>query len=324
MPNSEALDATLRARLAARGSRFAPEYAPQGFSDHLPMACMAMSGLGTTSASVQSFATEYEAQLNPASAFPGYQDRLAAYLNEIAHHGVKAVLSERLPSLISRCVREAYHPLIRIGYGVEFGVAEEVAAGLAYVQLVGGDERLEALAEKIASVANAPASSLFQKARSLPINFDGSLTFTERAARAIDHPGFAHLATVIADNQQKMSRRALDVFAASHDFFALHLITGSHAFRLLAPYAGPLAQPLLNLDLLAGYVAAGAPAFTAFTETSTPAAGCLKVIRNDEHDWKLAWSARQQSVAFGDSAWVAAADGYLRRGDSGRRLRQTT
>ena len=314
MRHTERLDPGLRDRIATHGSRFAPEYAPQGFSDHLPMACMAMCGLGATSAAVRNFATAYEAQLNPASAFPGYQDQLAGCLNEIANHGVDAVLSERLPSLISGWVREAYHPLIRIGYGVEFGVAEEVAAGLAYLQLVGGDERLKALA-KTASVTAAPAASLFQKARTLSINFDGALSFTERAHRVIEHTGFANLASVIPENLREMSRGALDVFAASHDFFALHLITGSHAFRVLLPYAGPLAQPLLNLGLLAGYVAAGAPAFTTFTEASAPTTDWLKAIRNDEHDWKLAWSARQQSVAFGDTAWVAAADRYLRRGD---------
>jgi hypothetical protein len=314
MPIREVLDARLRARLAEHGSQFAPEYAPQGFSDHLPMACMAMSGLGAPAAAVQKFASGYAVQLKPASAFPGYQHKLAGCLREIGQHGTEAVLRERLPPLISGWVREAYHPLIRIGYGVEFEVAEEVAAGLAYLQLVGGDERLETLA-KAAIVTTAPASELFQKARTLSINFDGSVSFTERTSRVIEHPGFASLATVIPDNLRQMSRGALDAFAASHDFFALHLITGSHAFRVLLPYAGPLAQPLLNLGLLAGFVAAGAPVVTTFTGASAATADWLQLIRNDEHDWKLAWSARQQSAAFGDSAWIAAVDRYLRRSD---------
>lgn len=312
MANTQTVDAGLRSRLAEHGSRFAPEYGPDGFSDHLPMACMAMSGLGATEAAVRKFAAGYETQLNPASAFPGYQDQLSGCLRDIARRGVKTVLSEHLPLLISGWVREAYHPLIRIGYGVEFGVTEEVAAGLAYLQLVGGDARLEALAENAGS-ANESASDLFLKARQLQVNIGAARTFTERASMVIDNSGFADLAQVIPGNLQEMSRGALDVFAASHDFFALHLITGSHAFRLLLPYAGPLAQPLLNLGLLAGYVAAGAPAFTRFTEASASSADWLNLMDTDEHDWKLAWSARQQSAAFSDSAWVAAADRYLRR-----------
>ncbi len=37
---------------------------------------------------------------------------------------------------------------------------------------------------------------------------------------------------------EEISRACLEVFHATHDFFALHLVTSSHAFRVCAPYAG--------------------------------------------------------------------------------------
>ncbi len=276
------------------------------------MACLAMTGLNADPAAIHRFADRYERQLSAAATAPDYLSRLARLLEEIGDHGVDTVLHRHLPGLISGWVREAFHPLIRIGYGIEFAIPEEIAAGLAYLQFSGADEHMEHLAHSSAE-RSVSAEMLFGHGGQLAVNFAGTHTFTERVHRVLTDPAFSALATVIPGNLYQMSRAALAAFATSHDFFALHLVTGSHAFRLLKPYAGPLVEPLLSLGLLAGYVAAGAPAIEPLSSGTADTVGWVNLIRDDEHDWKLAWSARQQARAFDDPAWLAAADRYLRR-----------
>jgi hypothetical protein len=113
----------------------------------------------------------------------------------------------------------------------------------------------------------------------------------------------------------------LDVFAATHNFFALHLVTASHAFRILYDHAGPHADATFNLGLAAGYAAVGAPEFES---RQTPACqaeipdqiaqeSLLSLCADDEHDYKLAYSATRQAEFFNDARYLDVARTYLLR-----------
>jgi hypothetical protein len=116
------------------------------------------------------------------------------------------------------------------------------------------------------------------------------------------------------------------VFAATHNFFALHLVTGGHAFRLVAPYAGPHADALFNLGVVAGYAAVGAPPFHTApltgpalsdpdptTQNALTPSVLLALCRDDEHDYKLAYSAWRQAAHWHDPAYLDVARAYLKR-----------
>jgi hypothetical protein len=107
---------------------------------------------------------------------------------------------------------------------------------------------------------------------------------------------------------EEIGRACLEVFHATHDFFALHLVTSSHAFRVCAPYAGSGLDALYSMGIAIAYLAIGAPSF----ESLAPAGAELPTERlskaTDEHDLKLAYSCLAQSRAFDDATyrWVAA------------------
>jgi len=307
------------------GTSFGPvtDQDPFGaFSDHLPMAALARIGLGDKPANVLGFIQRYRQQLNPIDAYADYQALLQHYLFIVGRDGIAATLAEHLPRLISGWVREAYHPLIRIAYGWEFGIGQEVAAGLAYFDSIqaGADSRVARVAES-ATLVDGPAETLFEVASRWRPDLDGTYTFTQAAQRVIESDEFAQAACVFSGNLKRVTSVALDIFASTHNFFALHLVTGSHAFRLLYDFAGPHADAIFNLGLAAGYAAIGAPRFDgalasgcrANAASGTREQSLLGLCSEDEHDYKLAYSAKEQAKYFADHAYLDAAAAYLRR-----------
>lgn len=140
---------------------FAPVYPPDGNSDHGPMTFLALHALGASPAAILRFAEGYRDRLvAPAAAAAAplrglegalgkpsaYADLLRFFDSEIEARGAAATVAHYLPRLASAWVVDAYHPFIRLGYGVEFGVASEIAAGLAYLACCGEDPRLLTIA----------------------------------------------------------------------------------------------------------------------------------------------------------------------------------
>ena len=137
-------------------------------------------------------------------------------------------------------------------------------------------------------------------------------SFTSAARQVSSSPAFGAAAVVVPDNLRLVSRLALDIFASTHNFFALHLVTGAHAYRLLYPFAGEERDAIFTLGILCGYAAVGAPVFVHHDspEFSGPVSW-LNLIRDDEHDAKLAYSADDQSRHWGDPAYRRIAADYL-------------
>ncbi|ORZ09906.1 hypothetical protein BCR42DRAFT_423306 [Absidia repens] len=72
----------------------------------------------------------YHGQLGKASAYTSF---LRLFEKEIDEHGILDTVRRWIWSgdMLSRFVGGAYHPLIHVGYGVEFGLKGQVAEGLA-------------------------------------------------------------------------------------------------------------------------------------------------------------------------------------------------
>ena len=141
--------------------------------------------------------------------------------------------------------------------------------------------------------------------------------FDDCLREVVAHRAFANVARRYADPLPAISRLALSVFNQTHNFFALHLVTGAHAYRVLYPYAGPLRDEIFSLGIMAGYAAVGAPSFAAdLAPRARPSTGATlagKVLSHDDHDIKLAFSAISQARFFQDNAYLEVAERYLER-----------
>ena len=317
-----ALDTLLREHAAT----YAPHYPPSDNSDHGPMAYLAMHGLGIGFADIAMFADAYRSRLVPTmppkaavsdatwrdhiGRRESYAALLAFFEREIGALGWQATVSRYLPQLISGWVRDAFHPLIRLSYGIDFESAPEIAAGLAYMTITGDDPVLALIAKRAASGSQGRAhlaslqslrSSAFSRG---PFNVRYQ-RITAGAAELVPAGGSSE--SILED----VSRTCLEVFHATHDFFALHLVTSSHAFRVCAPWAGPNLAPLFSVGIATAYLAIGAPQFDPLARAA--AAVPIERLRKatDEHDIKIAYSCVAQSRAFADPTYEWVATEYL-------------
>lgn len=302
--------------------QFGPLYS--GLSNHLPMAMLAMADLGAGDEQIRAFRATYSRRLEGLSVLPGYAETFARIRAEIARDGAPAIISAHLPAVVSGWYRHAYHPFIRLAYGVEFGVDVEVAAGLAYLTLVGPNPALERVARRAGS-GGGNVDDLFASAAACQLRRNGGM-FEHRANLMIEHPLFAGLTLPQTLSTQVLSHTALKVFAATSNFFALHLVTASHAWSTLAAYLGPDRQALLALGLVAGYMAVDAPPYDRVYDwraqpglrgASDLSALHLLALGKDDHDYKLAHTCVRQAQHYADPAYLSVAAGYLKRAPTG-------
>lgn len=315
---------TLRRALNTHHRRHSPLY--QGYlSDHGPMGALALQGLGRSEHEVLRWYERYCGKLDAVDEAPAdYLEILAETERSLAELGGDGLLAAELPGLISGWTGDAFHPLIRLAYGYHFQIEGEIAAGLAYLKWCGPDETIEWLANSAIGTGNRESiQAAFSSLSPWAAGPGNTKRFDDRVAAVLAHPAFAEVAAQYPDTLASVSRAALSIFDQTHDFFALHLVTGAHAFRLLYPFAGKRREEIFSLGILAGYAAVGAPGFTTgqtdtneqIDNSAVETAGALsrKIRGEDEHDIKLAYSALSQTNHFKDHAYVEAASRYLDR-----------
>lgn len=312
--------------LLTHGETYDAWYPPYEFVDHGPMTVLALCGLGARLQQVEDFHATYVRRLRPLpepsvaltetdfrSAYgnPKAYPALRRYFSEeLAKLGTSAALRRYLPELASGWVKDAYHPLIRLGYGIEFGVAPEIAAGLAVLASNGPDLALEAAVAQPNLEVDIP--DYLAAIAKLGLASEGE-TFEARYRSVVDTGLFAPPALSprpIPD----ISAAALTVFHSTGDFFALHLVTGMHAFRQCLPWLPAQRAALATVGIAAGYAAIGAPALGALpsADESVPNVELATLLRSgDEHHIKLVYSCKTHSSAFSDPRYNFVAARYV-------------
>jgi hypothetical protein len=322
-----AIPAELTELLNRHAATYATHYPPVDNSDHGPMAYLAMHGLELGMDRIRAFAAIYQHRLvryppprDVVSALNwhahiGRRESYAALLdyfkNEIERAGWRTTVSTHLPRLMSGWVKDAFHPLIRLGYGIEFESPIEIAAGLAYFTIVGDDPALLDMARRSNRI---DADAYVDAARDLREKRFARGPFNDRYTRILR--SVAPRAAAHDDVLQSVSRTCLDAFDATHDFFALHLVTSSHAYRVCRPFLEtdldkPIVDDLYSIGIATAYVAIGAPEFARVEREPASLPLAALAHATDEHDLKLAYSCRAQRLAYDDVAYETIAARYL-------------
>ena len=323
--SEKTLSGDLTRLLQAHGATYDPHYPPSDNSDHGPMAYLAMHGLGVGYADIEAFAERYQGKLVAVPPLnesvdsdrwqahigrrASYSALLEFFNEEIARSGWQPTVARYLPPLISGWVKDAFHPLIRLGYGIEFEAVSEIAAGMAYLTITGDDPKLAQLAR--AQPSDSQGRDYLHATRRLRNAAFERGPFNARYQRIVSDAPFSP-APDGADTLEAISRACLEVFHATHDFFALHLVTSSHAFRVCAPWAGPQAVQMFSVGLAAAFLAIGAPEFETLPVAAAPLPITQLANATDEHDIKIAYSTQAQTQAFSDPIYQWAAANYLK------------
>lgn len=273
-------------RLHEHRESFRPVW--RGFlSDHTAMTTLALIERGEPRASIEEWMASYEANLEPNAQrqrIDDWRDGLGdidAFLGlidyferEFETHGVVETVSRHVPELVSGWARNAFHPMIRLAYGLRFELDAEIAAGLAYAVVIGTSN----------SLADLAAKSQHADKINWPTTIGEGFKWDDK----IDHfiatnPDF--VPTTTHATTRVYGDAALDILNATHHFFALHLVTAYHAFRVVSNVV-PLPDEMLAAGMTVGFAAAGAPAFT-------PGVAPRPFTSDTEHDVKIAFSCRE-------------------------------
>jgi len=296
--------------LAAAHS-FSPTYRG-GLTNHLPMALCALSALGGSAAQLRRFSAAYAPRLEPmaraVTEVPGFLDELARVRLAIAERGREAVLRATIPRLVESIETHAFHGIIRVAYAVRFQLDDdELAQGLAY--WASGAEAAHPIAMPRGATQENP-STIFDSVRRSALGEAPARAplITTRMRGVSQRAGFEEAAASLRfddDTLARLAETSARAHLASGDFTALHGVTGTHAFRVLAPYLGDRerGERYLFRALLAAYVAAGAPPVEGAVPTpsfSWPDLCDIGRERLDDHDVKLTDSAREEAPLIGD------------------------
>jgi hypothetical protein len=255
---------TVLLELLEDGIRFDPHYLPSMNSDHMPMTLCAMSALGADDTGLVRYRDDYAKILRPVSAagvvkdwrdgagdMGQYPGLLIYFRGQIAELGIESVVREYLPQFVHSLIAEAFHPLIRLGYAIDFASPAETAASLAY---------MAASTFPVPVDMHEPIDleELLSRQAAQPIPVSGS-RFGAGIRQLLDQGIYPRgIAVSFAD----CAAHSLDIYRSTRNFFALHMVTATQAARICAGYVSePLVLASLTGALLAAHRAVGSPGF---------------------------------------------------------------
>lgn len=304
-------------------ARFGPEYGA-GLASHLPMGLVSLRALGADSQRLQAFFGTESAHLLPApplqawptgdawagrlgdiAAWPAYLDLFSRWL---ADEGAAAVLAQALPQLMPGCAAAAFHGPIRTAAALRAGHAGELAAGLAY--WAARHQPLGPLPARAGTVAEPLV--LMRRLQAVPSR---QPLIAQRMASAAGHAVLQATVPRLAvgpGTLGRLSQLAAQAYAGSGNFTALHMVTASHAMRLLLPFvddseAADAALRWFWQAWATALVAACLKPRLSAPLLPWPAILQRALASSGAHVIKLVDACREEEAAHGGNLWQHAA-----------------
>jgi hypothetical protein len=317
--NVETPDQVLQ-HLLLDSQKFGCEYA-NSLSSHLPMALIALQKLGATSDELKAFYAHESAHLERTTqdktqidqdSWPQYLGLHAHnlpyrdfFLHELRQRGVRTVLESYLPQLMSGVSGGAFHPLIRLAYGIEvqseWEIAEALASWCMAYQTLGPVSILH---------TPTPPRSLFasleilaEQVKSHPVKVEGATVFAwfKCVSESQAFKSFFSQTHALDLSLPQISNAVLRLYLATNDSFtALHCVTATHALRIVQPYLkdSTLSRYLWQA-VCATYVIVKCPAFEDLSFPSELPSWRQVFeaarIQDDDHVIKFVYSAFSES-----------------------------
>lgn len=311
-------------QLKAEAGRDSAEFPPY-LANHLPMILVALEHLGASPARVGGFARTYRANndLIPcpetvlqltAETWPSalakreHEGALRAFfMREVQRLGGKTAIRTYMPSMAMGIAGSAFHPLMRLAYGVMERDEAEIAVALGYwaatfLILDRGAAQPGMSRDPVAMLIHA--GRLPGLADAAPES-DLVWHHMRAVARMPAFTGVADWLIIDSDTLDRMATGALALYAQTMSFEALHAVTGCHWLRKLASVL-PDMEPLLRhfwvgiaalmpkMEFPQIPSAAKLAAWRAISPPDWPVIKDAATLSDDEHDISLCFSAFEE------------------------------
>lgn len=160
------------------------------------------------------------------------------FLDKVDAGGVDHTLKTYLPKLISGVVAHAYHPLLRLAYGIDIKNEREIAFAMAYFASTyhkGPAAITDGVPGTFAEMLNKMTAKEFLE----KIDANGN-NIESRISKLFNSLEFLNrLGPLDLDNDDPtkiISKEIMYAFINIHDFTLLHGVTSCHAMRTVLPY----------------------------------------------------------------------------------------
>ena len=326
------LDA-LMAEMPAWGSEFTGT-----FSNHAPMVITALDRIGGDPERLRDFFVHYRDTKNllpfghPTEALDartwqaalGLRERepdlRAFFAQEVAGLGIDGAVRRYVPHLAPGVPASAFHGLMRLAYGLLRRDADDVAVALGYWAATYFTLPAPTGA---APITQDPAEVLARTAAIEPLHRLKLHDLLWQNMRDCGQtPEFRPVVDWLAigpDTMRRMAGTAIVLFAATQHFAALHVVTGLHWIRLVAPFVDQDTVDTLLRRFWQG-VAGLVPeiGFPVFPDAATvarwraipapdwPALQAAAARSFDEHDISIAYSGHEEDKVYGDPLYRVA------------------
>ena len=228
-----------------------------GKNNHVPMTLIALYRMGADPRLMRRYAESLKldgapetaaAPMNPVTpenwqgrlGEPGLFPEYARFFeNRIKQASAEMAIKESLPALMKGSAGSAFHPLIRLGYALDYGSREEIAFSLAYwaanyqpspdfdagAAPVEPDALLSEIVKNTSTLKIKPVNSIVGR--------------MDQVYRATDfRSSLKPVRTPDSNPLERISELLMETFTQTQDFTLLHAVTSCQAMRLVLPYAG--------------------------------------------------------------------------------------
>ncbi len=313
--------------LIAKNQTFSAEY-HQGFSNHASMALIALHELGADEEKLNTFFDEYKSVLEPKPATKikitddNYHDILGKngvisdytefFLEKLPGKNRDEILREYLNELTLGIPTAAFHPIIRMAYGLIINNNTEIMIGLAYLasqyhplskklNTNSGEKNISQILETITQ-QNKPHILEYEQ---------GFLTGRlQLAVNNYDIDDRCNQLKVTENTLADIAHHIANLYLLKPNILTLHLVTGCHALRKLLPYFSEQCLPLKTLlhAFIAAFIIEQKPDLTTndVDESSLPSWNIIienSLHQQDEHIIKLTFSCYEESQYYRDSIY---------------------
>ncbi|KXN75003.1 hypothetical protein CONCODRAFT_82552 [Conidiobolus coronatus NRRL 28638] len=285
----------LKQLLKVNHDTFDISYKPYYFSNHLVHALCSMYYSGASPGQLEEYYNYYtnrleklpepkfeinrENWLSYLSEKDNYAEYLQFFQKEVNENGMVPALNHFLPKLIAGFAGAALHPLIHLGYAVEFDLPQVAAEGLAYactfylsvgefIDNLPQSSESKSISELRNQISNLDVSNLYGpmlrifKFEQTQSQYGSLLTELVSKWKLTNDP------KCIEEKSNELTRESIKLFGNStyrgkFDFFFLHQVTGNNSIRALMTVLPPDQQiRLLRINLatyLILFLTLGAP-----------------------------------------------------------------
>ncbi|MFW5861753.1 MAG: questin oxidase family protein [Spirochaetota bacterium] len=300
----------------------------KNYTNHLPMAACALQRMGADRNRLMEFCGEYARRLNGRvqsnteinhenwTDKRGQHRFFDAYIRffeaEEKRLGTRTMVETYMNDLMQGIGSAAFHTLIKLAYGIMMDDSKEIIESMAYyatsyLPLGEIDSNNPEYNNLFSSLQKLQEKTSWQDHKAEGGNID------EKIHRVVTDPDFNRYLEIPPVNHESFMKdiasATRNIFINSFNFTSLHMVTGTHALRIVLPYIREEYQPIAMNQFwktaAAAYLSIGAPPVELQKNNTTSSMKWDEIFMrartsNDAHVIKITFTCYEEEKEYHD------------------------